>query len=48
MDLRVMAAVAGATAIERLAPAGERAARVVGLVTVAGGAYLVARLALAP
>ncbi|KVD74673.1 hypothetical protein WS62_04370 [Burkholderia sp. ABCPW 14] len=43
MDWRAMAAVTAAIAIERLAPAGERAARAVGGVGVGAGAILIAR-----
>jgi predicted metal-binding membrane protein len=45
MDLRVMAAVAAAITAERLAPAGERAARAIGAVFVAAGLFLIARAA---
>jgi predicted metal-binding membrane protein len=45
MDLRAMAAVAAAITIERLAPAGERVARVIGAVVVGAGLYLIARAA---
>ncbi|RQU15433.1 DUF2182 domain-containing protein [Burkholderia cenocepacia] len=45
MDLRVMAAVAGAIAAERLAPAGGRVARIVGCGVVAAGIAMVARAA---
>ena len=41
MDLRVMAAVAAAITIERLAPAGERAARAIGAVVVGAGLLLI-------
>ena len=43
MDLRVMAAVAAATTVERLAPRGERVARAIGAVVVGAGLFLVAR-----
>jgi predicted metal-binding membrane protein len=43
MDLRAMAAVAAAIAVERLAPAGERLARAVGVVAVGAGSFLIAR-----
>ncbi|AOI42063.1 hypothetical protein WG70_20740 [Burkholderia oklahomensis EO147] len=43
MDLRAMAAVTAAIAVERLAPAGERAARAVGGVIVGAGMILIAR-----
>ena len=45
MDLRTMAVVAAAIAVERLAPAGERVARATGAVVVAVGLFLVARAA---
>jgi predicted metal-binding membrane protein len=45
MDLRVMAAVATATTVERLAPAGDRAARAIGVVVVGAGLLLIARAA---
>jgi predicted metal-binding membrane protein len=45
MDLRAMAGVAAAIAVERLAPAGERVARAIGVVVVAAGLLLVARAA---
>ena len=43
MDLRVMAVVMAAISVERLAPAGERAARAVGVVVVAAGLFLIVR-----
>jgi len=43
MDLRAMAAVAAAIAAERLAPAGERLARAIGVVVVGAGSLLIAR-----
>jgi predicted metal-binding membrane protein len=43
MDLRVMAIVAAAITAERLAPAGERVARVIGVVALGAGLLLVAR-----
>jgi len=43
MDLRAMAAVTAAITLERLAPAGERVARAVGVVVVAAGLLLIAR-----
>ena len=43
MDVRAMAAVAAAITAERLAPAGERVARVIGAVIVGAGAVLIAR-----
>jgi predicted metal-binding membrane protein len=45
MDLRAMAAVTAAITLERLAPAGERIARVIGAVVVVAGVLLVARAA---
>lgn len=45
MDLRAMAAVAGAITVERLAPGGERIARALGAVIVATGLFLIARAA---
>ncbi len=43
MDLRAMAVVAAAITIERLAPAGERVARAIGIVVVGAGLFLIAR-----
>ncbi len=43
MDLRAMAAVTAAITVERLAPAGERAARALGAVVVGAGLLLIAR-----
>ena len=43
MDLRAMAAVTAAITAERLAPAGERVAHVIGAVVVGAGAVLIAR-----
>jgi predicted metal-binding membrane protein len=43
MDLRAMALVAAAIAVERLAPNGERVARVTGAVAVGAGLLLIAR-----
>jgi len=43
MDLAAMATVTVAITSERLAPAGERVARLVGLVTLAFGLALVGR-----
>lgn len=43
MDLRAMAVVTAAITVERLAPAGERIARVIGAVVVGAGLILVAR-----
>src|SRR5256712_7511638 len=43
MDLRAMAVVAAAIAVERLAPAGERVARVTGGIVVGAGVVLIPR-----
>ncbi|MFL5617169.1 MAG: DUF2182 domain-containing protein [Gemmatimonadaceae bacterium] len=43
MDLRAMAVVTAAITLERLAPAGERAARAVGIVGIAAGALMIVR-----
>jgi predicted metal-binding membrane protein len=43
MDLRGMAVVTAAITLERLAPAGERVARVIGAVVVGAGLFLTAR-----
>ena len=45
MDLRVMAVVAAAITAERLAPAGERVARVIGAVAVGAGLFLIVQAA---
>ncbi|WP_254699783.1 DUF2182 domain-containing protein [Trinickia violacea] len=45
MDLRAMAVVAAAITAERLAPGGERVARIIGGVAVAAGVFLIARAA---
>jgi predicted metal-binding membrane protein len=45
MDLCVMAVVAAAITVERLAPAGERVARAIGAVAVAAGLFLIGRAA---
>jgi predicted metal-binding membrane protein len=45
MDLRAMAVVAAAITLERLVPAGERVARVLGAVAVGAGVLLIARAA---
>jgi predicted metal-binding membrane protein len=45
MDLRAMAVVAAAITVERLAPAGERVARAVGVIIVGAGLFLIARAA---
>jgi predicted metal-binding membrane protein len=42
MDLRAMAVVTAAVTLERLAPAGERVARVIGVVIVTAGIVLIA------
>jgi predicted metal-binding membrane protein len=46
MDVRVMAAVAAAITAERLAPNGERVARVIGAITVGAGSVVLLLLAL--
>src|SRR6185437_11330102 len=43
MDLRAMAAVTAAITIERLAPSGERIARVIGAIAVGAGLFLILR-----
>jgi predicted metal-binding membrane protein len=43
MDLRAMAVVTAAISVERLAPAGEYVARVLGAVVVGAGVFLIAR-----
>ena len=45
MDLRAMAVVGSAITVERLAPAGDRVARAVGVVIVAAAVILIARAA---
>jgi predicted metal-binding membrane protein len=45
MDLRAMAVVTAAITVERLAPAGERVARAIGVVVVAAGLLLIAQAA---
>jgi predicted metal-binding membrane protein len=45
MDFRVMAVVAAAITVERLAPAGERVARAIGAVVVVAGLCLIGRAA---
>jgi len=45
MDLRVMAVVTAAATLERLAPAGERAAQAIGAVALGAGLFLVAQAA---
>lgn len=47
MDLRVMAVVMVAITAERLAPGGERVARVIGVVMIGAGMFLIARTAMA-
>ena len=43
MDLRAMAVVTAAITVERLAPAGEPVARIIGSIVVAAGLFLIAR-----
>jgi predicted metal-binding membrane protein len=43
MDLRVMAVVTAAITLERLLPAGERVARVIGVVVIVAGLFLIAQ-----
>jgi predicted metal-binding membrane protein len=45
MDLRAMAVVTAAITVERVAPAGERIARAIGIVVVGAGLFLIARAA---
>jgi predicted metal-binding membrane protein len=45
MDLRAMAVVTAAITVERVAPAGERAAQVIGAVVIGAGLFLIARAA---
>ena len=45
MDLRSMAVVTAAITVERLAPAGERVARAIGVVVVGAGLFLIVRAA---
>jgi predicted metal-binding membrane protein len=45
MDLRVMAVVAAAITVERLAPTGGRVVRAIGAVVVGAGLFLIARAA---
>ena len=45
MDLRAMAVVAAAITVERLAPAGERVARAIGVVAIGTGLLLIVRAA---
>jgi len=46
MDLRMMAIVTAAITAERLAPGGERIARVIGVIVVGAGLFLIARAVL--
>jgi predicted metal-binding membrane protein len=43
MDLRAMAVVAAAITVERIAPAGERIARINGVLAMAVGLFLIAQ-----
>jgi hypothetical protein len=45
MDVRAMAGVTAAVAVERLAPAGERVARAIGVVVAGAGLFLIVRAA---
>jgi predicted metal-binding membrane protein len=45
MDVRAMAVMTAANAVERLAPAGERVARAIGVLVVGAGLLLIARAA---
>ena len=45
MDLRVMAVVAAAITVERLAPSGKRVARTIGVIVIAAGLLLIVRAA---
>jgi predicted metal-binding membrane protein len=45
MDLRAMAVVTAAMTVERLAPAGERVARILGAVVIGAGLLLIMRAA---
>ena len=45
MDLRAMAVVTAVITVERLAPAGERVARAVGVLVIGAGLFLIARAA---
>jgi hypothetical protein len=45
MDLRAMAVVGAAITVERLAPAGERIARAIGVAVVGAGLFLIAQAA---
>jgi predicted metal-binding membrane protein len=46
MNLSAMAALAAAISVERLAPAGERAARAIGVVIIGAGLFLITRAGL--
>ena len=46
MDLRAMAVVTAAISAERMAPAGERTARVIGVIAMIAGVFLIGRAAL--
>jgi predicted metal-binding membrane protein len=48
MDPAVMAAVTASITVERLAPAGERVARAIGVVVIGAGLVLIARTAVIP
>jgi predicted metal-binding membrane protein len=43
MDLRVMAVVTAAITVERLAPAGERVARAIGVAVIGAGLLMIVR-----
>jgi predicted metal-binding membrane protein len=43
MDLRAMAVVTAAISAERLAPAGDRVARAIGVVVIGAGLFLITR-----
>jgi predicted metal-binding membrane protein len=45
MDLRAMAVVTAAITVERLAPAGERVARAIGVAVVGTGLFVITRAA---
>jgi hypothetical protein len=45
MDVRVMAVVTAATTVERLAPDGERVARLIGAAFVGVGLFVIGRAA---
>jgi predicted metal-binding membrane protein len=46
MDLRAMAVVTAAISAERLMPAGQRTAHVIGVIAIIAGVSLIARAAL--